>query len=220
MPAWIKNNGLLIVNLLLFFVFLGGMTVAGWQVYNDDQRDHGSPTVGITEYLGTGDYGEAVFENWESELLQMGMYVVLTAYLFQKGSAESKPIGSPATQDADPRRARTTSTTPWPVRRGGWVLFVYERSLAIFFFVLFFTTVALHAVTGAAAYSEEQAAHGQPAVTAAEYLGTSQFWFESLQNWQSEFLAVALIVGASIWLRYRGSAESKPVAAPHAETGE
>jgi hypothetical protein len=220
MPAWIKNNGLLIANLLLFVVFLGGMTVAGWQVYNDDQLDHGSPPVGITEYLGTGDYGEAVFENWESELLQMGMYVVLTAYLFQKGSSESKPIGSPAPQDADPRLARKTSTTPWPVRRGGWVLAVYEHSLAIFFFVLFFATVALHAATGAAANSEEQAAHGQPAVTAVEYLGTSQFWFESLQNWQSEFLAVALIVGASVWLRYRGSAESKPVAAPHAETGE
>ena len=216
-PAWIRNNGLLIVNLLLFVIFLGGMTVTGWQVYNDEQLEHGASAISMGQYVATGDYGEAVFENWESELLQMGMYVVLTAYLFQWGSSESKPLGKPAPQDAEPR---ASARAPWPVRRGGWVLAVYERSLAIFFFALLLATLALHAVTGAAAYTEEQAAHGQPGATPIEYLGTSQFWFESLQNWQSEFLAVALIVGASIWLRYRGSAESKPVAAPHFETGE
>ena len=215
--SWVKNNGLLIANLLLFIVFLGGMTVTGWQVYNDEQTEHGSAPVSIGEYLTTGDYGEAVFENWESELLQMGMYVVLTAYLFQKGSSESKPLDGSAPHDAEPRPGKNA---PWPVQRGGWVLAVYEKSLAIFFFVLFFATVAMHAITGSAAYTEEQAAHGQPGASPIEYLGTSRFWFESLQNWQSEFLAVALIVGASIWLRYRGSAESKPVAASHAETGE
>ena len=216
MPAWVKNNGLLLANLLLFVVFLGGMTIAGWQVYNDEQAEHDSPPASLVEYVGTGEYGEAVFENWESEVLQMGMYVVLTAYLFQKGSSESKPMGKPAPQDAEPRPKKGA---PWPVQRGGWVLAVYEKSLAIFFFVLFFATVALHAITGSAAYTDEQMQHEQPGASPIEYLGTSQFWFESLQNWQSEFLAVALLVGASIWLRYRGSAESKPVAVPHAETG-
>jgi hypothetical protein len=124
----LKNNGLLLANLVLFLVFLGGMTVSGWQVYNDEQVQHGSSAVTLGEYVATGEYGEAVFENWESEVLQMGAYVVLTAYLFQRGSSESKPLDKPAPQDADPRRARITSATPWPVRRGGWVLRIYERS--------------------------------------------------------------------------------------------
>ncbi len=112
--------------------------------------------------------------------------------------------------------------TPWPVRRGGFWLVVYENSLAILFFVLFGgASVLLHAVTGAAAYSEEQIEHGLPPVGMWEYFGTAQFWFESMQNWQSEFLAVAVLVLASVYLRQRGSPESKPVAAPpHGETGD
>ncbi len=161
---------------------------------------------------------EATFENWESEFLQMGMYVVLTAYLFQRGSSESKPVGEEAPQDADPREANI-SNAPWPVRHGGFVLILDEHSLALLFFVLFALSTWLHAAGGAVEYSEEQVDHGAAPVSTMEYLGTSQFWFESFQNWQSEFLAVAVIVWASVYLRYRGSAESKPVAAPHRETG-
>jgi hypothetical protein len=104
------------------------------------------------------------------------------------------------------------------VRKGGWVLGLYEHSLAIAFFVLFFASFGLHAVGGAKAFNAEQAQHGQPAISAWRYLTTSQFWFESMQNWQSEFIAVAAIVGLSIFLRQRGSAESKPVAEPHRRT--
>jgi hypothetical protein len=106
------------------------------------------------------------------------------------------------------------------VRKGGWALRIYEHSLAIAFFVMFFASFSLHAVGGAKAFSEEQVQHGEAAVSVWRYLTTSQFWFESMQNWQSEFIAVAAIIGLSIFLRQRGSAESKPVAEPHRHTGD
>jgi hypothetical protein len=219
MRTWLRDHGLLLANLALFVVFIGGMTLTGERVYNSDQLEHGGSAVSLWGYLRTGDFVEATFENWESEFLQMGMYVVLTAFLFQRGSSESKPIDEPAPQDEDPRDSRDNPGVPWPVRRGGWVLKLYENSLATFFFVLFFATWALHAAGGAKAYSEEQLAHGGHAVGFLGYITTSQFWFESFQNWQSEFLAVAAIVWASVYLRQRGSPESKPVAAPYVDTG-
>ena len=172
----------------------------------------------MLKYLSTGDFVEATFENWESEFLQMGMYVVLAAFLYQRGSSESKPLNEPAPQDQDPRDAIANQSTPWPVRRGGWVLALYEHSLAIAYFVLFFASWALHAMGGAKAFNEEQLQHGEAAISVWRYVTTSQFWFESMQNWQSEFIAVAAIVGLSIFLRQRGSAESKPVAEPHRHT--
>jgi len=217
---WLHDHALLIVSLAIFLACLGGMIASGLQVYNDDQLAHGSAAVPLGEYLRSGDFIEAMFENWESEFLQMGAYVVLTIFLFQKGSSESKPIGQRIPQDEDPRSAKDDPDAPWPVRRGGLALVLYENSLAIFFFLLFGLSLWLHAVGGAEAYSAEQAEHGLPGVTTLEYLGTAQFWFESMQNWQSEFLAVAAIVGASVYLRQRGSPESKPVATPHHETGD
>ena len=219
MRKTLRNNGLLIVNLALFAIFLIGMSLAGGRDYNADQLAHHEAAISFWRYLSTGAFVEAVFENWESEFLQMGSYVVLTAYLFQRGSSESKPIDEAAPQDADPRDADLRKPVPWPVRKGGVVLKLYENSLAVFFFVLFFLSILLHAMGGAKAYSEEQVAHGDSAVSTWQYLMTSRFWFESLQNWQSEFLAVACIVGGSVYLRQRGSPESKPVAEPHMSTG-
>jgi hypothetical protein len=219
MPPVLHNNGLLLACLGLFAVFFAGMAVSGAATYNQEQQEHGSQEqVSVLGYLTTGDFVEATFENWESEFLQMGMYVVLTAFLFQRGSSESKPIHRSAPQDQDPREVSVNQWTPWPVRKGGWVLRVYEHSLAIAFFVLFFASWALHAVGGAKAFNEEQVQHGQAAISVWRYITTSQFWFESMQNWQSEFIAVAAIVGLSIFLRQRGSAESKPVAEPHRHT--
>jgi hypothetical protein len=219
MPAALQNNGLLLACLGLFAVFFVGMIVSGAASYNQEQQEHGSnEQVSVLAYLTTGDFVEATFENWESEFLQMGMYVVLTAFLYQKGSSESKPVNEPAPQDQDPRDVQPNQYSPWPVRRGGPVLNAYEYSLAIAFFVLFFASWALHAVGGAKAFNEEQLQHGQGPISVWRYATTSQFWFESMQNWQSEFIAVAAIVGLSIFLRQRGSAESKPVAEPHRHT--
>jgi hypothetical protein len=218
-PALLRDNGLLLACLGLFAIFFAGMIISGTATYNQEQQEHGSrEQISVLKYLSTGDFVEATFENWESEFLQMGMYVVLTALLYQRGSSESKPLNEPAPQDQNPREATTNQSTLWPVRRGGWVLALYEHSLAIAFFALFFASWALHALGGAKAFNEEQLQHGEAAISVWRYVTTSQFWFESMQNWQSEFIAVAAIVGLSIFLRQRGSAESKPVAEPHRHT--
>ena len=146
---WLHDHALLIVCFAIFLACLAGMIASGFQVYNDDQLAHGSSAVPLGEYLRSGDFIEAVFENWESEFLQMGAYVVLTIFLFQKGSSESKPIGERTPQDEDPRTAKDDPDVPWPVRRGGIALVLYENSLAIFFFLLFGLSVWLHAVGGA-----------------------------------------------------------------------
>ena len=219
MHAWVRDHGLLLANLGLFAVTLLAMALTGQHAYNAEQLAHQEPAVDLLSYLTTGDFVEATFENWESEFLQMGSYVVLTAYLFMRGSSESKPIEGKAPQDDDPRDADLSKPVPWPVRRGGWVLRLYENSLALLFLLLFLASWALLAAGGASAYSEERQAHGEEPVSVWQYVRISQFWFESMQNWQSEFLAVACIVSASVYLRQRGSAESKPVAEPHRATG-
>ena len=149
----------------------------------------------------------------------MGVYVLLTAWLVQKGSAESKPAEGDPRLDADPQDHRDDPEAPWPVRRGGWILRIYEHSLSIAMLTLFALAFAGHLVTGAHAFNAQQAAHGEPTVSPLGYLFRSHFWFESLQNWQSEFLAVGTLVVFSVYLRQRGSPESKPVHAPHASTG-
>jgi len=219
MAKWAKEHGLLLANFALFVIFFGGMILSGAATYSEEQQAHGEPGVSVLQFLGTGEFVEATFENWESEFLQMALYVVLTVFLFQKGSSESKPMGKEAPQDEDPREATIKKATPWPVKRGGMALKFYEHSLSILLFVLFLASFTAHALGGTEAYNEEQQSHGQPTVTFLQYIRTSRFWFESFQNWQSEFLAIAVLVGASVYLREKGSPESKPVAEPHYETG-
>jgi hypothetical protein len=220
MRRFVRDHSLSIVSIGAFLViWLGGQAWAGHRTYNEEQIAHGEPTVSLPEYLTRAAFGEATFENWESEFLQMGVYVLLTAWLVQRGSAESKPVGGDPTLDADPREHRHDPGAPWPVRRGGWVLRFYENSLSIVLLALFAVAFGGHLVTGAHAYSAEQVAHGERGVSPLGYLFRSQFWFESLQNWQSEFLAVGSLVILSVYLRQRGSTESKPVHVAHAKTG-
>jgi uncharacterized protein DUF6766 len=161
---------------------------------------------------------EATFENWESEFLQMGAYVVLTALLIQKGSPESKnPDGDEV--DTDPREQREDPEAPGPVRRGGLVLVLYEHSLSLALFGLFLLSLVFHALGGHAEFNQQQLEHGAAPVSLWGFVTSSEFWFQSMQNWQSEFLAVAALAVLGIFLRQRGSPESKPVAAPHAQTG-
>ena len=158
-------------------------------------------------------------ENWESEFLQMFAYVFLTTFLYQWGSSESKKLSEPEAIDRDPRLLLNKKEAPWPVRKGGSLLKLYEHSLTLSLLFLFLISFWLHAVSGARAHSKQELAHGGNAVTVVQYLGTAQFWFESLQNWQSEFFSIGMMVVLSIFLRQRGSPESKPVDAPHYETG-
>ena len=218
----LRENGLSIVWLGLFFVTLiFGQSVAGHREYNSDQREHGRPEAAYAEYIASAHFVEATMENWESEFLQMFLFIVLTACLYQKGSAESKKLDEEEEVDRDPRLSKDKKDAPWPVRRGGLVLKLYENSLSLTFFLLFVGALFLHAAGGAREYNQDQAEHGSgERVTTLQYMGTSRFWFESLQNWQSEFLAVGLMVVLSIWLRQKGSPESKPVDAPHSQTGK
>ena len=218
----LRDNGLSIVMLGLFFLaFLMGQTITGHLEHNSEQREHGRAEITLSDYLTTPHFVEATMENWESEFLQMFLFVALTAVLFQRGSAESKDPDKEDASDRDPRASGHKKDAPWPVRRGGAVLWIYERSLSLAFLVLFLIAFVLHAAGGARLYNEEQLDHGvREQLSTWEYLGTSRFWFESLQNWQSEFLAVGAMVVLSIWLRQRGSPESKPVDAPHAQTGK
>ena len=212
------DHGLSITLLVLFLATMSGQAVAGWGAYNEEQRQHAEATVSFAEYLRTGHFGEATFENWESEFLQMAFYVLLTVFLYQRGSSESKRPDVLEMVDLDPRESSNKESAPWPVRRGGFILVLYENSLSIAFAVLFLLSFALHAVTGVRAHNAEQLAHGEPAMPLMEFVSGSQFWFESFQNWQSEFLSLFAMVVLSIFLRQRGSPESKPVDAPVWET--
>jgi hypothetical protein len=215
---FIYENSLSIAMFVLFAVAFGGQVATGYANNNDDRQGHGQPAQSLSAYLSSGHFIEAVFENWESEFLQMGALVILTVRLRQKGSSESKTLEGGDDVDRDPQ---PKPGAPWPVWRGGLPLMVYQHSLTLALFGLFFLSFALHAVGGSMEFNDEEAAHGSPdRVTPVSYLGTSRFWFESFQNWQSEFMSVGALVVLSIFLRERGSPESKPVDAPHDETGE
>jgi hypothetical protein len=211
---FVKQNSLSLVCLALFLALWVGQAVVGWRHDAAERREHGETAVSLREYVTSGDFWESTSENWESEFLQMAAFVLFTVFLRQKGSPESKP------PDGDPdldRPPRPRPGAPWPVRRGGAVLKLYENSLFLALFALFLFSFAIHAVAGARAFSEEEVRHGEAAVSALSYVATSRFWFESFQNWQSEFLSVGVLAVLGVVLRQRGSPESKPVDARHAE---
>ncbi|MEQ4300080.1 DUF6766 family protein [Plantactinospora sp. B6F1] len=215
---WLRDNGLAVTMFAAFLLFLALQSLFGWQTRNDELVQAGVRPEGFLDYLGTGHFAEAVFENWESEFLQMGAYVLLTVYLVQRGSAESRPDPDHDRPGDNPTRAKSNS--PWPVRTGGLLLALYRNSLAIALFLLFGASFVLHLLGGTAEYNEQQAlATGAPPISAWEFLRSSEFWFQSMQNWQSEFLAVGTLIVLSIFLRQHGSPESKPVSTPHHETG-
>ena len=218
----LRENGLSIVLGLLFILSLVGQAAAGLYTYNEEQQEHGQPTVNFVNYLASSHFLEAVAENWESEFLQMFAFVLLTAFLFQKGSAESRDPDEDEEEpvERDPSKSRNKKDAPGPVKKGGLILKLYEYSLSIAFLLLFLVSFTLHAIGGGAEYNQNQREHGSAKVVSTlEYMATSRFWFESFQNWQSEFLAVGAMVVLSIFLRQRGSPESKPVDTPHSETG-
>jgi hypothetical protein len=214
----LRDNGLSLAMFAFFLVFLVAQSVAGYKTSNSENEQHRQPKESYGQYLTSGAFVEATFENWESEFLQLSAYVFLTAFLIQKGSPESKnPDGDEV--DADPRSQRDRPDAPGPVRRGGLVLTVYEHSLTLALFALFLLSFVLHALGGHAEFNQQQLEHGQAAVSLWSFVTSSEFWFQSMQNWQSEFLAVGALAVLGIFLRQRGSPESKPVAAPHAQTG-
>jgi len=220
MRRLLRENGLSLAMFGLFGAFLIGQATTGYSVYNHDQSDHHLPGVSFPSYLTSGHFIEAVFENWESEFLQMGAYVVLTIFLRQKGAEESKPLEGEQEVDKEPDPTRAPEDAPGPVKRGGLSLKLYENSLSIALFGLFAISFALHALGGAREYNQEQLEHGSQTVSMLQFVASAQFWFESFQNWQSEFLSVGMLIVLSIFLRQKGSPESKPVEAAYNVTGD
>jgi hypothetical protein len=218
--TFFRNNGLSLTITAMFLVFMGAQMLTGHAQWNEERQEREEPALPLAQYLGSGHFLEATAENWESEFLQMAFYVWLTSFLFQKGSSESKKLNGPMPVDRDPRLSRNKRNAPWPVRKGGLALWLYQYSLSYAFALLFLGSIALHAVGGARAESAERIARGDAPVSVMQYVGGSRFWFESFQNWQSEFLSLSAMVVLSIFLRHRGSPESKPVDAPHDETGD
>lgn len=215
---FLYENGLLLVTFGLIVGALVGQILTGWHDNNDDLQQMGLAELTLGQYLHSGHLLEATFENWESEFLQMGVYVVLTIWLRQKGSPESKKLEGE--EDVDQAPDPSKPGAPWPVRRGGLWLHFYRHSLSIIFLTLFLASVYLHAHGGMLVYNIEQAHEGKPLVSTWGYMHTSRFWFESFQNWQSEFVSIFSLVGLSIFLRQQSSPQSKPVDAATAETGK
>lgn len=158
-----------------------------------------------------------LFENFESEFLQMALYVVLTVSLRQLGSAESKSLDKAEDVDREPKYS---PNAPWIVKKGGLFLKIYSHSLSIAFAILFLGSWLMHFYGSWKDQNAENLLKHQPLISLRNFLAEPRFWFETFQNWQSEFLSVLCIVFLSIYLRQKGSPESKPVDAPHMQTGK
>jgi hypothetical protein len=218
MKKFLKNNSLSLCFILLFLLSLGGQIIFGLQEHNKELIEDGATPVRMLSYLTSGHFLQSTFENWESEFLQMALFVVLTIFLQQKGSSESKDFEKEEEVDREPSPVRKDA--PWPVKSGGWILSIYKHSLTLALFLLFALSFLAHFYGSLKDENEQLALKGKSLETAANYITDSRFWFESFQNWQSEFLSVFAIVIFSIFLRQQGSPQSKPVDAPNMETGE
>ena len=216
MSKFFKNNGLTVTLLALFIASLTGHWLSGWHVENEELTSHGKAAITLAQYTTDAQFLSTVFENWESEFLQMGMYVLLTAMLVQRGSAESR---DPDEDDAEREREAQGPDSPRAIYAGPAVRWLFAHSLSIALLTMFVVSFLLHWNFSAEEAASQALLHGDTPETKLEYLTSAQLWFESFQNWQSEFLSTAVLVVLSIFLRQRGSPESKPVAAPHAKTG-
>ncbi|MCE7063322.1 DUF6766 family protein [Dyadobacter sp. CY343] len=215
--SFLYQNGLGLLFVGLFMVTLIAQALTGWHEHNSELEEHQAAALSLAAYLQSGHFISATFENFESEFLQMALYVVLTVGLRQKGSAESKSLDEPEDVDREPQPG---PDAPWPVRKGGFILKLYENSLAITFGILFLTSWLLHLYGSWVDHNDQQLLNGLSPDTMGDYLTQANFWFETFQNWQSEFLSIASIVIFTIFLRQKGSPESKPVDAPNSETGK
>jgi hypothetical protein len=201
---FLRDNGLSVVLFGLFVISLFGQALTGWRTHAEELRIHGLPEIALSEYLASGHFVSAVFENWESEFLQMAAYVVLTVFLFQKGSSESKKPDEDNPEDESPEDRPHDPDAPWPVHRGGFILRLYSHSLSLALIALLLASFWLHLAGSTRRVNEEAVRHRRPVQTMAETLVSAEFWYESFQNWQSEFLSIAVLLVLGIYLRERG----------------
>jgi hypothetical protein len=213
--TFLKENSLSLFFFAIFLVALAGQAVAGHSLFNEEQAQHGETTISLWRYLSTSDFGQAVTENWQSEYLQFALFALATVWLLQKGSSESKELDKSGTESDEEQKVgahASEESLRW-AKVGGVRTTIYSNSLAIVMAVVFFGSWFAQSVNGWTVFNDEQATHGESAVSWWSYVGTSDFWEATLQNWQSEFLAVGSFAVLAIYLRQRGSPESKPVGA-------
>ena len=217
----LKHNGLTLTFLAMFLAALFFQAVAGHNLENEERDQHGEPTISLTRYVTSSDFGSAVTENWQSEYLQFTLFILLTVWLLQRGSPESKELdraGGESDEDQMVGEHARDDSPRW-ARVGGVKRKLYENSLLLVMGTIWVGSWLAQSITGLTRYNAERLSHQQDTLTWPAYLGSSDFWETTLQNWQSEFLAVASMAILAVYLRQRGSPESKPVGASHAATG-
>jgi hypothetical protein len=220
MRRFVRENSLSLVFLLFFVLAVAGQAFAGWHDFNDQATAHQETTISLGRYLTSSSFGNALLENWQSEYLQFTLYILLTVWFVQRGSPESKEIGKEGGESDQEQlvgdHARPDS--PRWAKVGGLRTRLYANSLLIVMVSIWLLSWFGQSVTGWSQFNSDQITHHQPEVNWLGYLGTADFWQATLQNWQSEFLAVGSMAVLSVYLRQRGSPESKPVGAPHDAT--
>jgi hypothetical protein len=223
----LRNHGLALFFLALFLAALVGQAIAGHADYNNSEIEHAQllnqqpETLSFWRYVVSSSFGQAVMENWQSEYLQFTLFILVTVWLVQKGSPESKELHRAGTETDEDQRVgeHADASSPRWARAGGIRLWLYSNSLVLVMSLFFFGSWFAHSVTGWSEYNADQIEHEQEPLSWLQYIGSADFWQTTLQNWQSEFLAVGSMAVLAIYLRQRGSPESKPVGAPHAATG-
>ena len=221
MRRFLKENALSLVFLLFFVLAVAGQAFSGWHDFNDEALAHKETTISLGRYLTSSAFGNALLENWQSEYLQFTLYILLTVWFLQKGSPESKELDQAGSESDEEQLIgeHAKPDSPRWARTGGLRTRLYSNSLVIVMTVIWLLSWFGQSVTGWSTYNSDQITHHQPEVSLVGYLGSADFWQATLQNWQSEFLAVGSMAVLSIYLRQRGSPESKPVGAAHDATG-
>ena len=217
----LRNHGLALFFLAIFLASLVGQAFAGQDAFNHSQIAHGGDPVSIGRYVTSSEYWVDVLENWQSEYLQFTLFIFATVWLVQKGSSESKALDNTGTETKAEQKIgeHADARSPKWARVGGLRTRIYSNSLLIVMAAIWLTSWLGQSVTGRITYNAEQLDHREAALSWSRYVTTSDFWNRTLQNWQSEFLAVGSIAVLAIYLRQRGSPESKPVGTPHDATG-
>jgi hypothetical protein len=218
---FLKHNGLSLAFLGLFLTAVAFQAVAGLAVFNEEQTRHGDPPISFFRYVTSSSFAVAVMENWQSEYLQFTLFILLTVWLVQRGSPESKELGKEGPESDEDQLVgdHAREDSPGWARAAGLRRRVYENSLLIVMAAIWTGTWFAQSVTGLNEYNSEQLDHHEATVSWLDYLGSGDFWERTLQNWQSEFLAVGSMAILAVYLRQRGSPESKPVGAAHHATG-
>jgi hypothetical protein len=217
---FVRENSLSLFFFAIFGMSLLGQSFAGQRAFNAEQQAHAEPTVSWARYLVSSDFGGAVMENWQSEFLQFTLFILATVWLVQKGSSESKPVGDagPESKQKQKLEGYAPENAPSWAKVRGWRSWIFQNSLLLAMSLIFLATWAAQSLTNWTQHNEEQRAHGESTLSWADFVLGADFWERTLQNWQSEFLAVGTMAVFTIYLRQRGSPESKPVGMPHDET--